>query len=180
MKTEEEQLIEGCVRRDQLACKRLYDRYASKMYPLCLRYSDNELAAQDILHDGFIKVFNNIHRLREPAALGSWIRSVMVMTAINNWHKEKQFVDVDTLDDTLESDYASYNEIYSDIDIHHILKAVQELPKSYRFAFNLCEIEGYDFPDAAEKLGVSESTVRSNLSRAKQLLAAKLRKRRIV
>ena len=171
-----EELIKACIRGDQLACKQLYDRFAPQMYALCLRYTQSDLAAQDVLHDGFIKVFDSLHKLRDVSALGVWIRSIMINTAINNWYHEHHNTDTDDLPDNIESSYSTTSDIYSSIDIKVILDEIRQLTPAYRMAFNLCEIEGYDFDAAAKKLGIKTSSVRANLVRAKQILALKLSK----
>ena len=172
----DEELIKACIRGDQRACKQLYDRFAPQMYALCLRYSHSNLVAQDILHDGFIKVFDNLSKLRSASSLAAWIRSVIVKTAIDNWHKEKQTANIDTLPENMEFSSNSFSEICAHIDIQVILNEVRSLPPAYRMAFNLCDVEGYQFAEAADILGITESTVRSNLTRARSILATKLGK----
>lgn len=171
-----EELIKACVRGDQRACKQLYDFFSARMYAICLRYTRTDAAAQDVLHDGFIKVFEKLHTVKDSDRLYPWMRSIMINTAITNWYHEHKITDTDPLPDSIENDSSSPSRIFSDLDIHIILDAVRQLPPAYRMAFNLCEIEGYDYSDAAEVMGVNPSTVRSNLTRAKQILAQKLAK----
>lgn len=173
MKPDEATLVEACLKHDQRACKQLYDRYASQMLGVCMRYAINREAAEDLLHEGFIKVFENLGKLRDKSQLGPWIRSVMVHTAVSAYRKEKIYensvgIDVDDFCSSQQDD------IYGAIDIELILKAIQELPPAYRVAFNLCEIEGYSFAEASEILGIVESSVRSNYCRARHILAEKL------
>ena len=175
MNLDDEQLVKACIRRDQLACKKLYDRFSAQMYGVCLRYSRSTAIAEDILHDGFIKVFDSLPKLRDVSSLSAWIRSIMIHTAISYWKSEHPFVDIDSVGDEPISRLSDSDDIYSAIDIEVILKAVQELPDAYRMAFNLCAIEGYSFDDAAQELSIAPSSVRSNYVRARQALAQKLK-----
>ena len=176
MKQEEVLLIEACRKGDQRACKQLYDRFASKMYSLCLRYTRTNTAAEDILHDGFIKVFANLHTIRQADALEGWIRTIMINTALNALRRNNEIAeqpDDSNLDDSQISHYDDL--IIDNIDIQVILDAIRQLPVQSRTAFNLCEIEGLTSAEAAERLGLSPSSVRSNLQRAKRLLAQQLK-----
>ena len=173
MKPDEVSLIEACLKHDQKACKQLYDSYAPQMLGVCMRYANNREDAQDILHEGFIKVFENLHKLRNKYLLGSWIRSVMVYTAISTYRSRCKTETVTALGDD-DGLFCSHDDIYGSIDAEVIMQAVQQLPPSYRVAFNLYEIEGYSYPEVSEMLGISETTVRTNLFRARKLLAKKL------
>ncbi|MBQ6956410.1 MAG: sigma-70 family RNA polymerase sigma factor [Bacteroidales bacterium] len=172
MKPDEATLVEACLRHDQKACRQLYDSYAPLMFGICMRYARSRQAAEDILHEGFIKVFENLGKLRDTSQLASWIRSLMVHTAVSAYRREHN---VEALSDlTDESVSSDADEIYGNIDIEVIMRAVQQLPTAYRMAFNLCDVEEYSFAEASEKLGIRESTVRSNLCRARRILAEKL------
>lgn len=177
MKPDEAKLIAACRKGDQRACKQLYDRYASKMFGLCLRYTRTNSAAEDIMHDGFIKVFANLHTLREADALEGWIRTIMINTALNALRHDNEIAELPD-DNHLSDLQITYDEnnIIDNIDIEIILEAIRELPNQARIAFNLCELEGYSYADAADKMGLSASSIRSNIRRAKQHLADKLKK----
>lgn len=170
MKSEAESLVEACLRHDERAYKRLYDAYAPKMLGVCLRYAHDRDAAQDMLHDGFIKVFDNLKSLKDPAQLGGWIRRVMVNTALNALRSIRETT---TLDDP-EAAEMPLTVNYDGYDTERILLAIQRLPEQYRAVFNLYEIEGYSHAEIGEKMGIKESSVRSILSRAKQKLAKDL------
>lgn len=173
MKPDEATLVKACLNHDQKACRQLYDSYAPQMLGLCMRYARSREAAEDILHDGFIKVFENLHKLRDTSQLSAWIRTVMVNTAVSNYRHERN---VEAFTDYTDDDISAYadDDIYGSIDVEVIMRSVQQLPTAYRMAFNLVEIEGYSFTEAAQKLDVGESTVRSNLFRARKILARKL------
>ncbi len=175
MKHDDALLVAACRKNDPKACRELYERFAPQMYAICLRYTRTNADAEDVLHDGFIKVFNSLHKLRESDSLYGWIKSIMVYTAINNYNRSNPIANYDTeAEETVENSY-DCNLIYDNIDIEFILENIRQLPPRYQMAFNLCEIEELSFDEAAERLSVSSSTVRSNLSRAKHILAEKLK-----
>ncbi len=177
MKQDEALLIKACRKGDQKACKQLYDRFASKMFGVCLRYTRTNTAAEDIMHDGFIKVFANLHTLRETDALESWIRTIMVNTALNALRHDNEIAEQPN-DNNLSDVQITRDEkkIIDSIDIEIILDAIRQLPTQSRTVFNLCELEGLSYSEAAKRMGLSDSSVRSNMRRAKQILAEKLRK----
>lgn len=174
MKNDEEHLIERCKRNDQRACKELYDRYAPQMFGVCMRYSQSKEAAEEVLHDGFIKVFNGLERIKDAKKLGGWIRSVMIHTALRAAKEEKTLPHVE-INEQSEGLILESEDILSRLDIHIILSAIQKLPSKYRSAINLCMIDGYNYGEAAKILGVEEVTVRTNIARARASLADMLK-----
>lgn len=173
MKSDEEHLIKACIKRDEEACRQLYERFAPKMYGVCLRYTHSSAAAEDVLHDGFIKVFENLSKIRDAKALGAWIKRIMIYTAINYVRSEKP-MELNELY-TEDARYATSEDIYAKIDAEIVMKAMQELPGSFRSVLNLCEVEGYSIREVSEMLKIKESTVRGALVRAKRMLAEKLK-----
>lgn len=173
MKPDEAKLVEACLRHDQKACRQLYDSYAPQMFGICMRYARSREAAEDILHDGFIKVFENLGKLRDTSQLVPWMHSVMVNTAISFYRHDSHIGYLPDMTDH-SSMGSDADEIYGNIDVEIIMKAIQKLPTAYRMAFNLCEIEGYSFAEASKELGIVESTVRSNFFRARKILAREL------
>lgn len=175
MKTDEAQLIDACIKRDERACRQLYERFAPKMFGICLRYTRSTTAAEDVLHDGFIKVFENLDKLRAVEALDAWISKIMVHTAINSLRNEQPLVSYGNIEENAENEYGSSDSVYAKIDAEIVIKAMQELPDAYRTVLNLCEVEGYGYGEVAKMMKIKESTVRSNLVRAKRLMCNKLR-----
>ena len=170
MNTEDAHLIEACCNQDREALHALYERFAPQMYGLLLRFAPSRAAAEDLLHDGFIKVFQNIKNLRNYNSLAGWIRSVMVHTAISAYRSEQQTSPVEEIDDNMSEVQMSADSMLENVDLDIILDAIRQLPSRYRLTFNLCEIEGYSSKEAADLLGINTVTVRSNLYRAKQIL----------
>ncbi len=177
MKPEIGQIIDACLKKDERAYKRLYDLYAAKMYGVCLRYTSTSGAAEDVMHEGFIRVFENLHKLRDVSSLEAWMRKTMIYTALNFNRQELPLATTGRIDDCSDSDYTSGDEIISRLDAEIVLNAIQKLPDSYRMAINLCEIEGYTFEEAAKMMNVKEASVRSALVRGKKALATIFKER---
>ena len=175
----DEQLVNECVSGKVSAQKTFYERFARKMMGVCLRYASSYEEAQDVLQDGFIKVFNNLDRYQNKGSLEGWVRRIMVNTSLDAYRKNKkhqQDVGMDQVEYLVED--KSY--IIEDIQADDLLKLVQSIPEGYRVVFNLYAIEGYSHKEIAERLGVTESTSKSQYSRAKKLLRQMLIENNIV
>ena len=161
-------LIEGCIRGDRKMQRELYDRFAPKMYGVCLRYAGNAEEAEDILQEGFIKVFNKIGSFRSEGSFEGWIRRIFVNTAIEHYRKKIYLQPItDYEESTVEGKYLSVLDNLAEKDI---IQLVQQLSPGYRTVFNMYVVEGYTHRQIAEILGISEGTSKSQLSRAKLIL----------
>lgn len=170
----EKNLISACVKKERWAQKQLYEEYYSKMMGVCLRYSNNKEDALDILHEGFIKVFKNIEKYQPGTSLNAWIRRIMVNTSIDFYRKSirRRTEDID------QAYHVSANDAdaISQCTEKEILESIQTLSPAYRTVFNLYVIEGYSHKEIANQLGITESTSRSNLVKARVKLKAILAK----
>jgi RNA polymerase sigma-70 factor (ECF subfamily) len=169
----EQQLIEGCRRGDRLAQKELYDTYSRKMMGVCLRYVNDRETARDILQDGFVKVFSSIDAYSGEGSFEGWMRKVFVNCALEYLRRTDVLRDAVALDDTGELSDPDHSVI-STITANELLELVQALPSGFRTVFNLFAIEGYSHKEIGEMLGITESTSRSQYTRAKQLLQRKI------
>ncbi|MEK7257053.1 MAG: RNA polymerase sigma factor [Bacteroidota bacterium] len=169
---QERDLITACIQRERWAQKVLYEEHYPKMMGVCLRYAGNQDEALDILHEGFIKVFKNLHRYEVGTSLNSWIRRIMVNTAIDYYRKvvRRRSEDIETAYHVSADDA----DALSQLSEKEILQAVQELSPAYRAVFNLYIIEGYSHKEIADLLNITESTSRSNLVKARLKLQAAL------
>jgi RNA polymerase sigma factor (sigma-70 family) len=175
----EEQLVKACISGNASAQKEFYDLFAKKMMGVCLRYTNNYEEAQDVLQDGFIKVFNKLSKFVNKGSLEGWVRRIMVNTALDHYRKNKKFqkdVEIDAVSFKLEKQ----EYIVESINAQDLLKIIQTIPEGYRVVFNLFAIEGYSHKEIAEQLGVTESTSKSQFSRAKKMLRNILIERNIV
>ncbi|HET7898234.1 MAG TPA: RNA polymerase sigma factor [Flavisolibacter sp.] len=164
----ERDLIEGCIRGDRKMQRELYERFAPKMYGVCLRYAGNAEEAEDILQEGFIKVFRKISSYRGEGSFEGWIRRIFVNTAIEYYRKKTYLQPItEHEENTVEGKYLSVLDNLAEKDI---IKLVQQLSPGYRTVFNMYVVEGYTHKQIADLLGISEGTSKSQLSRAKQIL----------
>ena len=146
----------------------LYNRFAPKMYGVCLRYASNAEEAEDILQEGFIKIFNKINSYRGEGSFEGWIRRIFVNTAIEHFRKKTYLQPIGEIEEnTVEGKYLSVLDNLAEKDI---IQLIQQLSPGYRTVFNMYVVEGYSHKQIAEMLGISEGTSKSQLSRAKLIL----------
>ncbi len=161
-------LLAGCMAGDRKAQRELYNRFAAKMYGVCLRYATNAEEAEDILQEGFIKVFKKIGSFRSEGSFEGWVRRIFVNTAIEQYRKKIYLQPITEYEEnTVEGKYLSVLDELAERDI---INLVQQLSPGYRTVFNMYVVEGYTHKQIAEQLGISEGTSKSQLSRAKQIL----------
>jgi RNA polymerase sigma factor (sigma-70 family) len=162
----DEQIVQGCIQKNALAQKFLYEKFSRKMMGVCLRYSDSREEAEDVLQNGFVSVFQNIESYKGTGSLEGWIRKIMVNTALTNIRKNKKLklnIELDSVEFMLPS--SNYmNESFAAKDL---LKIIQTLPTGFKTVFNLYAIEGYSHKEIGDMLGISEGTSKSQYSRAK-------------
>ncbi|NPA34661.1 MAG: RNA polymerase sigma factor [Chlorobi bacterium] len=178
----EKELARACASGNREAQEELYNKYASKMYALCLRYAREHAEAEDFLHEGFIKVLSTIHQWRGTGSLESWMRRVFINVILeklrSNKHRVYSFSSLHPEDEDGEQNWNSSElnvpapdpDIISQLSEKEIISLIQRLPEGYRTVFNLYVIEGFSHKEIAQMLGISEGTAKSQLSRAKNLL----------
>ncbi len=161
-------LLQGCLAGNRMMQEELYRRFAPLMYAVCLRYAGNAPEAEDILQEGFIKVFKKLESFRSEGSFEGWVRRIFVNTAIEHFRRKKYLTPVTEKEESyLEGHYLSALDGLAEKDI---LKLVQELSPGYRTVFNMYVVEGYSHKEIAGMLGISEGTSKSQLSRAKSIL----------
>ena len=166
-------LIKGCRKGKPKSQEELYRRFASAMYGVCLQYASGEEDAQDILQEGFIKVFGKLDQVKNPAAFPGWIRRIMINTALEKYRSQVHLQRVDDAkDENLE---ISGDEVLNDLTCEELVALIQTLSPKYRMVFNLYAIEGYNHKEISETLGISVGTSKSNLSRARAILQEKIK-----
>jgi RNA polymerase sigma factor (sigma-70 family) len=165
----EDLLIQGCLRNEASAQQELYYRYSPKMLSVCYRYAKSREDAEDMLQEGFIKVFTQIHQFQNRGALEGWIRRIIVHTCINNLKKNKKFSDsVDIIH--AASVPVREENIPSILQAKQVVECIRLLPMGYRTVLNLYAIEGYSHKEIAAILDIEESTSRSQYTRARAML----------
>jgi RNA polymerase sigma-70 factor (ECF subfamily) len=161
----EQDFVAALVRQERWAQQQLYEQHYGRMMGICLRYAGSRDEALDLLHEGFIKAFQNIGRYRPGTALTAWIRTIVVNTCIDYYRKNQRRRTQD-LDDAWQ--HANDDpDALSQLSEQEILAAVQELSPAYRTVFNLYVVEGYSHKEIGDALQITESTSRSNLVKAR-------------
>lgn len=164
---DEKKLIKGCLAGKPEAQRILYERFADKMYGVCLRYARDREEAQDILQDGFIRVFRKLELYKGTGSLEGWIRRVIVNVALRYCQRNARMFVVGLENAEEEADVEIIEQQFA---YEAMLEMVQSLPDGYRMVFNLYAIEGFSHKEIGEKLGISEGTSKSQLARARKQL----------
>ena len=164
----EKSLIESCISGSRKSQKELYDIFSSKMYAICLRYAKNQMDAEDILQDAFVKLFTNLYKFRGEGSFEGWVRRIFVNTAIEHLRRNNiKFSESDGLENTLSDKHTNALDCLYEKDL---MKTSMKLSEGYRTVFHLYAVEGYSHKEIAKKLGITESTSKSQFSRAKAIL----------
>lgn len=168
------QLIDSCIKGDRASQKVIYDRLAPRMFPLCMRYVGDKSIAEDVLQDGFITLFTHLESFKGEGSFEGWARRIFVTTALMELRKKdalKMSEDLDSLRG-MKADLPSQGQ---NIGYKELMKLVMQLPTGFRTVFNMYAVEGYSHKEISDILGISESTSRSQLSRARTWLQNKIK-----
>jgi RNA polymerase sigma-70 factor (ECF subfamily) len=166
----EEAILQGCIKNEATAQRELYNKYSPKMLAVCYRFAHNREDAEDMLQEGFIKVFLQIHKFENRGAFEGWVRKIIVHTCINTLKKNKKFNDsVDIIHATAAVQIRE-ESIHSIIQAKQVVECIRMLPMGYKTVLNLYAIEGYSHREIAGMLDIEESTSRSQFTRAKAML----------
>jgi len=165
----EAEILQGCINGEREAQEQLYRRFAPTMLGICMRYTKSRDEADDVMQEGFIKVFSNIHRFRQEGSFEGWIKRIMVNTALNHYHKAQKLNSHRNIDDIRETDIIDDNTPMPKTRFtqKQMLDAIQELPEGYRKVFNMYVFEKYKHKEIAEMLDISVNTSKSQLSKAR-------------
>lgn len=174
----ENEIIEGCIRKEVHYQKILYEQFAPKMMGVSLRYCNSRMEAEDVLQDAFIKIFNKIKTFENRGSLEGWIRKIVVFTALKSADKRIQKFEPGNLENVNEETFDA--KAISNLETAELLGILKQLPDGYQTVFNLYAIEGYSHKEIGEMLNISEVTSRTQFSRAKQNLIKLLAKYGIV
>lgn len=175
----EEAILQGCLKNQPVAQQELYSRYSPKMLSVCYRFARNREDAEDMLQEGFIRVFTQIHQFQSKGSFEGWIRRIIVHTCINHLKKHKKFND--SVDIT-QAQTVSVREdsVPSIIQAKQVIECIRTLPIGYRTVLNLFAIDGYTHREIANMLDIEESTSRSQYTRAKAMLEQILVQKQII
>ncbi len=169
-----DKIIEGCIRMDRKAQKMLYDKYASSFLGICMRYANNRAEAEDVLQDGFVKIYLNIKQYNGSGSFEGWMKRVLVNTAISNYRANLKHYYHQDIDEIKKSEIDETTIETSEFSRDDLMKIISSLPTGFRIVFNMYAIEGYKHKEIADELGIDIGTSKSQYSRAKTLLQKKL------
>ena len=170
------QLIQSCIKGDRASQKVLYDRLAPRMFPICIRYIGDRVQAEDVLQDGFITLFTKLKEYKGEGSFEGWARRIFVTTALMSLRKKDALKMSEELDCARGMKAETVSQTQS-LGYKELMALVMSLPPGFRTVFNMYSIEGYSHKEIGEMLGISETTSRTQLSRARIWLQNKIRER---
>ena len=174
---DEQGILKGCREGKRIAQKQLYERYVSPMLAICLRYSRSRDEAEDLLQEGFLKIFQNINTFRNHGSLEGWLKRIMINHALNQYKKNRKVPFTEDVEDIPETEILFDNEEMEDsvkVPPEKLLEMVQALPEGYKMVFNLFVFEEYTHKEIAETLNISENTSKTQLLKARRQLQKKV------
>ena len=167
-------LLEACRANDPQAQRSLIGQFMGYARSVCQRYAANGQEVDEILNDGFLKVFTNLPRYDSGKPFKAWLRTIMVNTAVDYYRKNQKWTNQISSEDVEIIDWN--NDVISQISAQEILALVQQLPPAYRLVFSLYAIEGYSHREIADLMGIQEGTSKSNLRDARRKLQAMIKR----
>lgn len=165
-------LVNECIAGKRISQNRLYAYYAPKMFPVCLRYSSGREEAEEVLQEGFIKIFTSLHQFAFKGSFEGWARKIMVHLAIQRFRDKKKMYAIMPVDEEIV--VVDSTDSISKLSEKEIMNLIQQLPPVYKMVFNLYVFEGMKHKEIAACLKISEGTSKSNLSDARNILQKKL------
>ena len=166
------QLIKECLKGNGTAQRLLYQEFAEPMLGVCYRYTKSFKDAEDVLQDGFVKVFNSLASYKYEGELGAWIRRIMVNTAIEMYRRNLRTLDMVEIEEGYNVPQTTFN--MSELETKDLISLIRELSAGYRLVFNMYVIEGYSHKEIAAELGITEGASKSQLSRARAILKERI------
>lgn len=165
-------LLEQCKKGDRAAQTQLFKLYSPLMLGICLRYAKNRHEAEDVMQEGFIKIFSNIQKFRDEGSFEGWMKRIMVNTSLNHYYKAKKTISDKNFDDIREIEIEALDDDLPKIRFSQkeMLNAIRQLPDGYKQIFNMYVFEKYKHREIAELLNISVNTSKSQLSKARVFL----------
>ncbi|MEM8899444.1 MAG: sigma-70 family RNA polymerase sigma factor [Bacteroidota bacterium] len=164
-----ETLIHACTKGDQRAQCKIYHLYVKAMHHIAMRFTQDEMEAEDVVQEAFVRAFKNIKSFKGDATFGAWLKRIVINTAINHLKKRKaEFVQLE--DQGADFIEETYEEVDYGVNVARVKEAIRSLPTGYRMVLSLYLLEGYDHGEISRILGISEATSKSQYSRARKKL----------
>jgi RNA polymerase sigma factor (sigma-70 family) len=171
-----ELLIRSCIAGERQAQNRLYERFAPKLFVVCQRYASTRTEAEEVLQEGFIKIFTHLDQFKHEGSFEGWMRRIMVNCALQRYNAKGRSTPVVSMEENIHGG-SEENDAHSRLGQKELMELIQQLPPAYRMVFNLYVFEGMKHREIAETLGISEGTSKSNLSDARAILQKEVMKR---
>ena len=173
---EDYDLVRACIKGNPRAQKALFDKYAQKMFSVCLRYMRKTEEAEDALQDSFIKIFCKLPNFKYEGVLEGWIRRIVVNSCLDQIRKNSKFLN-DVQAEKVEYKLDQNSFIAENLMAQDLMNLIQKMPDGYRVVFNMFAIEGFSHQEISEHLGITESTSKSQYLRARAYLRDRIEKR---
>lgn len=170
--SKESDLIQGCLKGDHAAQRHLYDSYSGKFLAICIRYLKDREHAEDVMIEGFMKIFDKLSQFQGKGSFEGWMKRIIVTQALMTLRSHRHLMMEVNMEN--ESEYQDHNYELNQLETKDLMKMVADLPVGYRTVFNLYAIEGFSHKEIADLLGVKESTSKSQLNRARNILKEKI------
>jgi RNA polymerase sigma-70 factor (ECF subfamily) len=166
------ELLEGCRKGQRKSQELLYNMLSSRMLGVCMRYAKDSFEAEDMLQLGFVKLFSKIGGFRNEGSFEGWVRRIMVNTAIEVYRKNQRMLNIVDIDEVYDEPQTTFD--MNGLEVRDLMKLIGELSTGYRLVFNMYVMEGFSHREIAEQLGITEGASKSQLSRARAILKAKI------
>ena len=171
-----EKIIAGCLNNDRWSQRQLYDRYSSKLYGLCRRYSSSDEEAEDVLMEGFMTVFKSLGSFQHKSSFQTWLTYVMLNVAVSHFRNSKRFRREVYAEDMDSEEFVEEEvEIRTNLVADQLLGLIRQMPEMMRVVFNLKAVDDYSFTEIAEMTGKSENAVRNSYMRGRRWLMDRLK-----
>ena len=174
---DEQTILKGCREGKRNAQKQLYEKFVSSMFTVCLRYARSRDEAEDLLQEGFLRIFQNINSFRQQGSFEGWMKRIMVNHALNQHKKSRKSPFFEDVDEVSESELLTFQddqEVNSPVPPEKLLELIQSLPEGYRMVFNLYVFEDYSHKEIASSLNITENTSKTQLMKARRHLKKKI------
>lgn len=172
--SDEKDIVAGCIKGKAAAQRMLYDRYSRLLLGVCNRYTSNIEEAEDVLQEGFVKIFLNMKEFKGDGSLLAWMRRIMINTAITHYHRMRKHWYHNDLEEVRETRLDEHVWEEAEFSNEELYKVIHQMPDGYRMVFNLYAVEGYKHREIAEILDIDENTSKSQYSRARRWLQERL------
>lgn len=168
------EILSGCLRGQPSAQRMLFEKYSRILLGVCNRYAQCIEEAEDIMQEGFVKIFLNVKEFKGEGSLLAWMRKIMINTAITHYHRMLKHRYHDDLDQVQETRFEDREYDEAEFTLEELFGVIHQMPDGYRVVFNLYAVEGYKHREIAEMLGIDENTSKSQFSRARRWLQVRL------